>query len=269
MIVALILCDRTAPVADGQAAYFLPLGEESVIERIAGTVLRGPFGGAIVMAAPVHAVALQEQLQGFAVQHLEARSAGAGPHAALAEALAAAEKFRARWEKAMAAAAARFGGADDVGDEGAPSRRGNAPVKDGGKKAPWTRHRKSADVKIRGLARSFERDGVIVFRGERPGIGLELQAHLVDAFGREGEARGDAARPFARPVCAGQHGYPLVLSVVGAREVGALPPSTDLEAWLAQRPECMQEIPVDDSGAIESLDDARAYSSIRQRLERD
>lgn len=270
MIVAIILADRTTNPSQGMAPYFLPppdatndSGEETLLERVAATVLRGPFGGVIVAAAKEHSAAAKEVLNGFAVQHLQV--AGSGAHSAVAEALAFAAAFRARWEKAMAAAGQRFSSADeddeededDNDDDGedAVSPKAKAKNKPPASKAAkkeegWTRHSQSPDVKIRGLARSFDRDGVILFRAERPVFRPELQARVVEAFGREGTERAVSARPLGQAVYQGQRGYPVILSLDAAREIAALPASTLFDDWLLQQLARIQDISVDDAAAI-------------------
>src|SRR5207253_525852 len=48
MIIAIILADRVLPPIQGISPYLLPLEGETVIERVAATVLRGAFGGTVV-----------------------------------------------------------------------------------------------------------------------------------------------------------------------------------------------------------------------------
>lgn len=245
MIVAIILCDRADIVIDGKPVYFLPLGEETVLERVVRTVLRGPFGATIVATAPAVAEQARALLSGFAVQQLALDRLSDDPNAGLAQALKFAAQARARWQRAMAGAAARFGGAGKGQDD-------------------FSRHRRSPDVKIRGLAHSFQRDGVILFRGERPLSGPELQAHIVAAFGTE---TGPSAHALTRPVCAGQRGYPVLLDAALVNEVAALPPGVNLEAWLQQHAERVREVRVDELAAVESIDNAKDYVRIRQRFE--
>jgi len=252
MIVAIILCDRTPAIRDDKSVYLLPLDGETVIERVTRTVLRGPFGGTVVVSAPALSAQIRQLLAGFAVQHVEAARTEDGPHAALREALACAESFRRRWEKAAAAASARFSGADE---SARPARQSD-----------WARHRQSADVKIRGLARAFECDGVILFRGDRPGLTPELQAQVVDAFGRQAEGPQTPTRPFAQAVHAGRRGYPILMDLAAAREVAALPPATDFDAWLGQRPERVLDVAVSDSAVVAEIASAADFQKFRDEL---
>ena len=267
MIVAIILADRLEPLIHGQAPYFLPVSGdgdiedeedgETVLERLTRTVLRGPFGGTIVAAAPEHEARIKELLSGFAVQHLKLSPA----RAHVSEALMFAEAFRARWQKAMAAAAQRFPvieESDDEEEEAEASPKGKKAVRRPqakGKPAPqeWSKHHKSADVKIRGLARSFERDGVILFRGEQPISRPDLQAQVVEAFGREGAEKAGAARPMAQAVYQSVRGYPVLLSVDAAKEAAALPRATDFDDWLLQQLKRVQDVSVDDPAAIQRI----------------
>ncbi len=100
MLVALILADSSRACAIRDAAN---RAGETAIEHVAGMVLRGPFGGTLVAAHPAQSDAVKAALQGFAVQHVAA--SGDGAHALMISALKAATAFRARWERAMAAAA--------------------------------------------------------------------------------------------------------------------------------------------------------------------
>ena len=119
MIVAVILADRDSPPIDGKPPYLLPLDNDTLIERIVRVVVRGPFGGVVVAsAASIHSD-VQEALSGFAIQHLELKQ---GQKGALQQSLQFAREFRARWEKAMAAAAQRFGGAEKGAKESRSSK---------------------------------------------------------------------------------------------------------------------------------------------------
>lgn len=228
MIIALVLINES-----DAARYFETEDGETTIERVTGTVLRGPFGGTLVAAIPALSAKVKNALQGFAVKHVELPAgftAHAGPHLLLMEALKAAEAFRARWEKAMAAAAGRF----------EKTRGTEAPTKGAG--GEWSKHKQSADVKIRGLARSFERDGVLVLPGDCIEIKKEHLAHMVEAFAREGQTA--AAKPFAQALVAGVRGWPVMLSLEGAREVAALPAGTIFSEWLLKNVERVCDIKV-------------------------
>ena len=231
MIIAIILVDHSAgdpgsapyfqgcattPAADGKTA-------ETRIEHVTRTVLRGPFGVTLVAALPAFQPKLQELLKGFTVQHLELKPA-ASPQDVLREALAAAREARARWEKAMRGAQARF--------TGEPEEAG-----------PPVALKKSPDVKIRALARSFERDAVMLFRGDEDWLSPEAQARMVEAFAREG-ARGPAARPLAVALRQGVRGYPVLLATGVADEAGGLSAAADFEAWLAQQGPRVLEVAV-------------------------
>jgi CTP:molybdopterin cytidylyltransferase MocA len=249
MIVAVILADRDSPAIDGKPPYLLPLDNDTLIERIVRVVVRGPFGGVVVAsAASIHSD-VQEALSGFAIQHLELKQ---GQKGALQQSLQFAREFRARWEKAMAAAAQRFGGAE----KGAKESRGS---KDGDAKADWSRHRKSPDVKVRGLARSFERDGVMLFRGERPGVTAELQARIVETFAREN------ARPVVQPLYAGERGYPVLFDLDVARELESLAAGTDINAWLLNQLSRIQDFAVDDSAVVDKIESDADYTRFKSK----
>jgi CTP:molybdopterin cytidylyltransferase MocA len=287
MLLAIILADNITPV-QGQPSYLLPLGNESVIERTAGTVLCGPFGGVIVASAPQFAPQIRERLQGFAVQQLQLKGLNKGPHSALIESLNFAEGVRQRWEKAMAAAASRFAASDENEDDSDDSdddeveedREDIQPPQPAKTSAParhdikthgrrdWSPHRKSADIKVRGLARSFDRDGIMIFRGERPGFRPELQAQLAEAFGREGAEKGSAARGFAQAVFEGQRGYPITMTVDAAREVSALPPETLFDDWLLANLRRVQDVNVDDAGALSGIYSDTDYTELLGRFRR-
>ena len=150
---------------------------------------------------------------------------------------------RQRWQKAMAGAAARFAGAGEgTGD--------------------LTRHRRSPDVKIRGLAHSFQRDGVMLFRGDCPLTGPELQAQIIEAFGTES---GPSAHALVRPVYAGKRGYPMLLDLAVSKELATLPPDTNLETWLQRHAERVREVRVDDPAAVEAIENAQDYARLQQK----
>jgi CTP:molybdopterin cytidylyltransferase MocA len=277
MLLAIILADNTRTIR-GQPPYLLPLGRETVIERAAAGVLRGPFGGVIIASAPQFAPRIREQLQGYAAQHVQLKGLGKGPHAALTESIAFAEAFRQRWEKARAAAAARFTDDGNDGDDGDDDLDGEddvAPASPAKKQAPrprgkpggdWSSHRKSADVKIRGLARSFDRDGIMIFRGDCPALSAELQARVVEAFGREGVEKGAQARGIAQAVCAGQRGYPVALTLDAAREVAALPPTACFDDWLLENLRRAQDVKTDDPAAVSGARSEAGYQELLSRL---
>ena len=259
MIIALVILDRTQPFLHNNAPCFAKWpgpasadgADSSLLEQLVSTVLRGPFGGTIVALHPEPAEAAQEQLHGFAVHPFTIKNIAAGPHAAWSEGLAAAAAFRERWEKAMAAAQSRFKGAQTPGD--------HAPAKN-----TLAEHRANKDVKIRGLARSFDRDGVMLFRGDYPAMSLELQAQLVDAFGKESPVA--AARPIAQAVHQGSRGYPVILNLDAAREVQALPPATDFDAWLLKNLSRVQDVNVEYWGAAAPLHSAGDYDDLCEKL---
>ncbi|MEI6232483.1 MAG: hypothetical protein WCT04_05495 [Planctomycetota bacterium] len=220
MIVAIVLANQPGPVSE---KYFEATGDESVIERVTGTVLRGPFGGTLVAAHPTLAEDVQEALAGFAVQHVDVRSiptTSSDSHAVLISALFAAEAFRTRWAKAMAAATGRF-------ESAGGKNTGEAALDP---KGEWSKLKKSSDVKIRGLARSFDRDGVLIIPADCASIQKEQLAQMVETFAREGQQPN--AKPFVQAITSGERGWPVMLSLDGAREIAALPPSCDFSAWL-------------------------------------
>ena len=106
----------------------------------------------------------------------------------------------------------------------------------------WSKHKKSPDVKIRGLARSFERDGVLVCPGDFAEIQKEQLAQMVEGFARDGQST--SPHPFAEAVSAGLRGWPVMLSLDGAREVAALPAETVLPDWLLKNVERVCDIRV-------------------------
>ena len=276
MILALILADKVQPLIDARPPFLLPLHEETALERLVRVVLRGPFGGTIVAADAAFSADVKNALSGFVVQHVALPSAAQGTVGALAPALKFAEEFRARWERAMAAANARFKDeSDDDGDDNdddTPAKNPKGPPRKsqpGHAHAPqdWGRHSKNADVKIRGLARSFERDGVMLFRAERPLLRPELQAQLVEAFARESADKRDQARPFAQAVHQGVRAYPVLLSRAVIPEITALPPSTLFDDWLLNQLKRIQDVQVEDAGVLESLSSAEDYERIKRELE--
>jgi len=216
MIVAVILADTL------NAPYLEPKGD-AVIERVASTVLRGPFGGTLVASRPEIAAKIKDALHGFAVQHVDTSAAKTGAHGILIEALNAAAAFRSRWENARAAAAERF--------------------EKQGKSGDWAKHKQSADVKIRGLARSFDRDGVLVVPGDAIELKPEHLARMVEAFARDGQAPRPHA--FAQAIFAGARGWPVVMTLDAAREVSALPAETVLAEWLLTNVERVTDVGLD------------------------
>ena len=157
MFVAVILAAKSGGDA---TQYFDGAPSESLIECVAAAVLRGPFGGVLVAAHPQIAARVREKLHGFAVQFVETAQARNADEVRAAGLKAAAD-FRARWEKARAAAAGRFAGA-------------------GGQ--DWSKHKQHADVKVRGLARSFDRDGVLLVPGDALNLSKEKLAELIEKF---------------------------------------------------------------------------------------
>jgi CTP:molybdopterin cytidylyltransferase MocA len=220
MILALLLADKP-----DSGRYFAPSGEGCVIERVAATVLRGPFGGTLVAARAEIAPKAKEALRGFALQHVDTSQAPGGTHGILIAALNAAEEFRSRWEKARAAAAERF--------------EKTAPGKNGG--SDWGKHKQSADVKIRGLARSFDRDGVLVIPADSVDLKPEHLARVVEAFARDGQESKPHA--FAQVVYSGQRSWPVAMSLEGAREVAGLSAKTEFSEWLLKNVERVKDVP--------------------------
>jgi CTP:molybdopterin cytidylyltransferase MocA len=227
MIVAVILADQ---ISSGKPVYFQPLDKGTTIERVAQVVLRGAFGGVVVASAPPIHSEMKQALSGFAVQHLQLDPS----KGTVQQSLEFADAFRQRWEKAMSSAAERFGG------EKSPRAK-----KGGSKSADWSRHRQSPDVKVRGLARSFERDGVMLFRGERSEITPELQARMIEKFGAA--AKSGQPRPIMQPVFQGQRGYPILFDLLIEKEIEALPASTDFDEWLLDQLARIQDVPVEGS----------------------
>jgi CTP:molybdopterin cytidylyltransferase MocA len=259
MIIALVILDRTQPFLQNNAPCFARLGELSVLEKLVSTVLRGPFGGTVVALHPDIAETAQEQLHGFAAHPRVLKNFAQGPHSALSEGLSDAVALRQKWEKAMAAAASRFQSAK-------PGHKNDKDDDDGPGRGGWAEYRGSKDVKIRGLARSFDRDGVIIFRGDHPAMSLELQAQVVDAFGREGADKGAGARPIAQAVYQGERGYPVLLSLDAAKEVAALPPATDFDAWLLQNIQRVQDVASEQWGATAQLRSEEDYAELCKKL---
>jgi len=249
MIVAIVLADRVTPLIDGKPVYFLPLDKETIIERIARVVLRGPFGGVVVASDTSIHSEMKETLSGFAVQHLEVKSSD--KNGTVPQELQFAQNFRTRWEKAMSAAAERFS-----------EEKSKKPARGKESSADWSRHRKSPDVKVRGLARSFERDGVMLFRGERPAITPELQARIVEEFARDASQK---SRPIVQPLFNGVRGYPILFDLTVAKESEALPPATNFDTWLLNQLPKIQDLVVDEAGALDSIESAADYSRLAGR----
>jgi len=268
MITALVILDRLQPRLQNNPPAFCELGgQKSAFETVLSTVLRGPFAVTVVAAIPELFETAREQLQGFSAHPLQAKVS----HSVISEGLHYCDQFRQRWEKAMAQASARFVTGDDDEDEDEDEddepnptvkRDNSSPAK----KADWKKHRESKDVNVRGLARSFDRDGVILFRAERPLVSLNLQSQLVEAFGREGAEKSHGARPFAQAVYSGQRGYPLLMSVEAAREVAELPAQTVFDAWLLTNVERVQDVKTDDWGAVAQIDSAESLAAIAEKM---
>jgi|GEM_PF-2504504 len=233
MIIALVL-NAPEQLADAlpQPAQLLDLEHESVIERVTRTVLRGPFGVTIVASSPPLAAEIKSELNGYAVQHVEAPG-----DALLIVALKFAQDFRARWEKAMAAAGKRF--AADEKSEG-----------DSELQEDWSKHKSSADVKVRSLARSFERDGVMLFYGDQPLISPEIQAQVIERFctPRKDETP-QTMRPVTQAVYSGERGFPVILNLDAVKDVLALKPGADLEKWLLDNLNRVQDVKIDNPSA--------------------
>jgi len=219
MILALLIAnnpDESAYLATGEGG--------AVIETVAATALRGPFGAVMFAARADYADRLDVALEGFALQHVDASTAKPGAHGVLIAAIKAAEAFRLRWEKVRAAAAGRF----ENKDAGA------------GKKSDWGKHKQSADVKIRGLARSFDRDGILVIPADAHELKAEHLARVVEAFARDGQ---DATpHSFAQAVSNGERGWPVGMTLDAAKEVSALPPETDFAAWLLKNVQRVKDV---------------------------
>ena len=232
MIVAIVLADQEGAPSD---ALFAENNDETAIERVTGTVLRGPFGGTLVAAHPTLLKDVQEALTGFAVQYVEI-SSNSNPsenvHSILITALKASDAFRTRWAKAMAAANGRF---EKSGTQNQDAGNPNPS-------AEWSKLKQSADVKIRGLARSFDRDGVLIIPGDAAFIKKEHLAQMVEAFARDGQQ--PQAHPFAQAVSNGERSWPVIMSWEGAQEVMKLPPSTDFSKWLLQNLERVCDVKI-------------------------
>lgn len=199
MIVAIIAAEK---IGTDSEQYFKEAAGESAIERLAATVLRGPFGATLVAAHPAIAERVKKALNGFSLQFVNAPGAP-DANALTLEALKAAGAFRTRWEKAMAAAGARF-----------------SKQKPGG--SDWSKHKQNADVKVRGLARSFDRDGVMLIPADSSDLTKECIAELVENFAE--------GKKLSHPP-----GGPLVLSLEEANEAAALKTPAELGAWLSKR----------------------------------
>lgn len=242
MIIATVVVDQKTPLLQGKPAWLCPLGSETALEHLLRTVVRGPFGVTIVASTPHDSARVKELLSGFAVQHVEAPAGTA----LLSAALKFGRDYRERWQKVMSAAKARFG------DEEEGESRKHKPARSPDKKG-WAGMKGSADVKVRGLARSFDRDGVMIFPADHPAMTLELQAQLVEAFAREASDKGDTARPLAQPVHAGERGYPILADLTAAAEIEALPSSANFDHWLLQQLPRIQDVPVQNAGAVTVL----------------
>jgi CTP:molybdopterin cytidylyltransferase MocA len=274
MIIAVILADTLQPLIQNQPPFLLPLKDETSVERVARVVLRGPFGGTVVAAHAKYQSDLKEALSGFAVQHVALPAAAIpGTVGALLPALKFAEDFRTRWERARAAAAARFKEDDSDEDEDddadeppSPKRKKNTPKQGAAEVRDWSRHSKNADVKVRGLARSFERDGIILFRAERPLIKPELQAQMVEAFARESADKKDKARPFAQAVYSGIRAYPVLFDRNVVPQIAKVAAATPFDDWLLDQLSRVQDVSVQDAGALESLNSEADYERIRTEL---
>jgi len=262
MIVAVILIDPKA-LADALPAALLEADGRTLLEIATGTVLRGPFGGTIVASPPEFSADVHNALHGFAVQHADSPSKK-GPHEPLIHALKAAAQFRQRWEKIRAQAASRFQHSDD--DDDSPARGKKGPVNETDAQSDWGRHKQNPDVKVRSLARSFDRDGVALFRAEAPLVTLELQAQMVEAFAREAADKDDEARPIAQALYEGRRGYPILLGTAAANEIAALPATTDFDAWLLDQLSRVQDVAVQESGAVETVRAAAELEALRPRL---
>ncbi|HYF47807.1 MAG TPA: hypothetical protein VEJ63_00260 [Planctomycetota bacterium] len=267
MIVALILVD-SGTLIDARPAALLESDGRTLIEIVTATVLRGPFGGTIVASPPAFSADVHTALHGFAVQHVDAPNKG-GTHEPIIHALKAAANFRQRWEKIRAAAATRFQDADDEDEEKpkpAPHKSGAAAKAKADAKAQWGKHKQNPDVKVRGLARSFDRDGVALFRAEHPLVSLELQAQMVEAFAREAATKDDEARPFAQALYEGRRGYPILMSTDGAREVEGLAAATNFDDWLLENLRRVQDVAVQEAGAVEAVRSRADLDALRPKL---
>jgi CTP:molybdopterin cytidylyltransferase MocA len=256
MIVAIVVVDPLPAVKDaenpgGVQPYFLKSGGQSVLEHAVSRVLRGPFGGTIVAVAEELEEPCREALDGFAVQFASADDARAVEKAGLLEAAA----FRQRWEKARSLAAARFGGA---GGNPRERRKGRSGGDDDGESDDWKRHADAEDVKVRGLAQSFECNGVMLFRGERAGLKLETQAALIDAYSKA--AREKPGFDFARVIHDGAFAYPLFATVKGARELEGLGLDVPVEAYLTRHAGRVLQAPCADPAPFRALKSAADFT---------
>jgi CTP:molybdopterin cytidylyltransferase MocA len=257
MIISIVIVDQLE--LHGKPACLVELGEETALEHLVRTVLRGPFGVIIVAAPSELSARVKEALDGFAVQHVE----GASGQPLLAAALKFGRDYRERWERVMAEARAHFG--EDADDDKRAAKAACKPIK-GAAKVGWAGFKSSADVKVRGLARSFDRDGVMVFPADHPAISLELQAQMVEAFGREAADKGANAKPLAQAVHAGQRGYPIVIDLPISNEVQALSVSTRFDDWLLSQLPRIQDVSVQDAGAVSVLRSEGDYENICRLL---
>jgi hypothetical protein len=260
MIIAIVVVDNSDLRLHGKAPCFAELGKEAALEHLVRTVVRGPFGVTIVAATPHNSSEIKKLLGGFAVQFVDAAS----DQQLLSAALKFAADYRLRWEKVMADAKARFAGKDDD-DEDDSRKQIRKPGGKGGAK-DWANLKSSSDVKVRGLARSFDRDGIMLFPADRPAISLELQAQMVEAFGREQADKGAKARPIAQAVFAGERGYPVILDLPAAKELEVLPPATNFDDWLLAQLVRIQDVPVQDRGATSILRTENDLSEIMSLL---
>jgi len=256
MIVAIVLAHRLDPQIHNRPPFLLSIGDETILERVVSVALRGPFGGVVVASAEEVADDVNKVLAGFAVQQLTLNDS----ETAVAESVAFAADFRARWQRVMDAAAQRFSG------DGKKKSAKNQPVKSGYTPG-MPEHRKNPDVKVRGLARSFDRDGIVFLRADQPGLRLEVQAQIVEAFGREGHDKGAAARSIAQAVYAGQRGYPLAMTLDAAEE--AAQAKLPLDNWLLMNLERVQDVLIEDALSGECVVSAESYLELSKKLNRE
>ncbi len=261
MIIAIVLAEPLAPV-DGEQPYFLDAGGVSVLERAVSHVLRGPFGGTIVATSSDLEADCRETLAGFAVQYAVTDDPATVAKAGLLEAAA----FRKRWEKAMALASQRFGAKPGKKpDNSRASQYQNTRAKDdddedgGDERTDWKGLQKNSDVKIRGLARSFDVDGIMLFRGERAGLKLETQALLIDTYTRE--ANSGATQSLARIVANGRDAYPVLANLAAAKELENLPLSTSIDSWLGSQTEKILRVNSDDPAVSADLKTAADFTA--------
>ena len=218
MLVAVLLADKSGPAAE---CYFAHAPQKkgaaeslSVLEQTASTLLRGPFGGVLLSAHPLLKKRVRETLNGFALQFVDVPVNAQTPQEILAAGLSAAATFRERWERARAAANARF------------QKPSSEKEKSGG---DWAKHKQHADVKIRGLASSFDRDGVLLVPADYAEIRAEEIAASVERFARDGQAA--QAHPFAQGIKDGVRGWPVLATLDGAQELSKMGAST-IQDWL-------------------------------------